>query len=137
MNTYKNGELLALWRDQGRKGLLAQAVTLRKSGEACQSFKAGKPGDYAKSLLAIADCYELAAACFLTDAKRDRKLILAQEKLEAMSDVLNLLVGVQRQAAELRSKVAGLEVQLAHALTVHDTMVRERTAATKAEHERE
>ena len=62
--TYKNGELLAMWRKQAKAEMMKEYRRLRNVAESCTSFKSGAPGDYAQSLAIIGQCYANAAACF-------------------------------------------------------------------------
>ena len=64
MSIYKNGELLARWREEEWADLLRKSRKARVAGLGCQSTKDGNPSDYAQSLLAMADAYERAAEIF-------------------------------------------------------------------------
>ena len=61
---YKDGELLAQWRKEAKDSLMKHHRRLKKAGESCESYKEGNPGDYARSMLIMADYYLKAAACF-------------------------------------------------------------------------
>lgn len=114
MSTYKNGELLARWTEEGRRELLGHARRARSRAEACQSGRDGKPGEYVQSLLTIAAAYERAAQAFTQEGVP--ALLAVAEAARAVQDGLD-----QRDEDEAEWAAAGTRVS---ATDMHERRMR-------------